>query len=59
MFYDGPVPPKGIFEDFLAIPEIPVNVGTSSFLKFLDNMPASDPLVNRSVVPGPHLYRET
>jgi hypothetical protein len=58
MFYDGPEPPQGIFNDFLAIPEIPITVGSSSFLKFLDLLPASDPLAPRSVVPILHLRRE-
>ncbi|TEB18385.1 hypothetical protein FA13DRAFT_1745934 [Coprinellus micaceus] len=39
LFYDGPSPPPGIFEDFLTIPSIANTIGTQdSLLKFLQNV---------------------
>ncbi|TFK34307.1 FAD-binding domain-containing protein [Crucibulum laeve] len=35
VFYDGPVPPAGIFEDMLAIPSIEKDVSTRNFWAFL------------------------
>jgi len=51
MFYDGPEPPPGIFDDFLAIPDIEIIVGSASFLEFFTLLPSSDPFAGkRSVV---------
>ena len=50
MFYDGPEVPEGIFDDFLAIPEIPITVGSMMFTKLLNLYPASDPFAMRSVL---------
>ena len=46
VFYDGPTPPEGIFDEFLAIPHFTKDVGTRSFLSFLKATP-SDPKPNR------------
>ena len=59
MFYDGPEPPEGIFDDFLAIPEIPITVGSMTFTELLALYPASDPFATRSVVPSLYLREET
>jgi len=59
VFYDGPEPPEGIFDDFLAIPEIPITAGSMTFVELLDILPASDPFATRSVVPNPYLQGET
>ena len=41
LFYDGPTPPDGIFDDFLAIPALAKNVGTRSFLDLVTTSPAN------------------
>ncbi|KAH9953746.1 FAD-binding domain-containing protein [Russula dissimulans] len=43
LFYDGPEPPSGIFDDFLTIGDIPITVAASSFLEFFTLLPSSDP----------------
>ncbi|OCH84154.1 FAD dependent oxidoreductase [Obba rivulosa] len=35
LFYDAPIPPEGIFDDFLAIPAEEQNVGTRSMLSLI------------------------
>ena len=42
LFYDGPNPPPGIFDQFLAIPHFMQDIGTRSFLSLVKSMP-SDP----------------
>ena len=37
LFYDGPRPPPGIFDDLLAIPFIAKNVSTRSFLSLVQS----------------------
>jgi len=37
LFYDGPQPPHGIFDEFLAIPSISSDVKTRSFTSLVDN----------------------
>jgi hypothetical protein len=37
LFYDGPQPPQGIFDKFLAIPSISSDVKTRSFTSLVDN----------------------
>ncbi|EIN13665.1 FAD-binding domain-containing protein [Punctularia strigosozonata HHB-11173 SS5] len=34
LFYDGPTPPPGVFEQFLAIPALSSDISTRSFLSF-------------------------
>ncbi|KAI9450556.1 FAD dependent oxidoreductase [Russula earlei] len=46
-FYDGPEPPAGIFDDFLAIPELQIIVGPTSFLEFFSILPSSDPFAGK------------
>ncbi|KAK0184498.1 hypothetical protein F5146DRAFT_1074818 [Armillaria mellea] len=46
MFYDGPIPPNGIFDDFLAIPALTQDVTTRS--KFSDLINATVPTINAS-----------
>lgn len=41
MFYDGPTPPPGIFDDFLASPAELTNVSTRSLLSLIQSAPAS------------------
>ncbi|KAK0199347.1 FAD-binding domain-containing protein [Desarmillaria ectypa] len=41
MFYDGPTPPDGIFDDFLAIPAVAQDVTTRSFFDFNNSTFAS------------------
>jgi hypothetical protein len=50
MFYDGPEPPPGIFDDILLIPEIPITTDKASFLKLFNIFPSSDPLAGRRSV---------
>jgi len=49
LFYDGPERPPGIFDDFLAIPDLEINVRSSSFLKFFTPLPSSDPFAGKRV----------
>ncbi|GJE93074.1 FAD dependent oxidoreductase [Phanerochaete sordida] len=39
MFYDGPTPPAGIFDDFLAIPAVDSDISTRSFLSLVQSSP--------------------
>ncbi|KAJ7627287.1 FAD dependent oxidoreductase [Roridomyces roridus] len=41
MFYDGPTPPSGIFDDFLAIPALLTDVSTRSFLSLVQAAPSN------------------
>ncbi|KIJ50387.1 hypothetical protein M422DRAFT_777110 [Sphaerobolus stellatus SS14] len=41
LFYDGPTPPAGIFDDFLAIPYLTKDVSTRSFLSLVQASPAN------------------
>ena len=41
MFYDGPTPPSGIFDDFLAIPHFTKDVKTRTFLDLVMTPPAN------------------
>ncbi|KAI0649785.1 FAD-binding domain-containing protein [Trametes meyenii] len=41
MFYDGPTPPAGIFDDYLAIPSFTKDVKTRSFLDLVKAAPAN------------------
>lgn len=50
MFYDGPEPPPGIFDDFLLIPEAPIIKEAASFLEFFTVLPSSDPFAGRRSV---------
>ena len=45
LFYDGPTPPPGTFDQFLAIPHFMQDIGTRSFLSLVKSMP-SDPTAN-------------
>ncbi len=37
MFYDGPTPPDGIFDDFLAIPALTKDIATRSFFDLINS----------------------
>ncbi|EEB96887.1 hypothetical protein MPER_03893, partial [Moniliophthora perniciosa FA553] len=41
LFYDGPNPPAGIFDDFLAIPFLSKDVETRDFLSLVQSSPTS------------------
>ncbi|KAJ7732366.1 FAD-binding domain-containing protein [Mycena maculata] len=41
MFYDGPTPPAGIFDDFLAIPFLTADISTRSFLSLVQAAPSN------------------
>ncbi|KAG6908411.1 hypothetical protein DXG01_004772 [Tephrocybe rancida] len=41
LFYDGPTPPSGIFDDFLAIPYLTKDVSTRDFLSLVKASPAN------------------
>ncbi|ESK91304.1 FAD-bindingdomain-containingprotein [Moniliophthora roreri MCA 2997] len=41
LFYDGPYPPAGIFDDFLAIPFLTKDVETRDFLSLVQSSPAN------------------
>ena len=63
MFYDGPEPPAGIFDDFFDFLEIPIIVTSASFLEFIKVLPSSNPFEGpRSVVSSsplnPNLRKE-
>ncbi|KAF5326342.1 hypothetical protein D9611_000612 [Ephemerocybe angulata] len=42
LFYDGPNPPAGIFDDFLSTPSVQSDVGTRSYLSFYKQSPSND-----------------
>ncbi|KAI0296919.1 hypothetical protein B0F90DRAFT_1876599 [Multifurca ochricompacta] len=42
MFYDGPERPEGIFDDFLALPDIQIDVRSGSFFEFFGVIPPTD-----------------
>ncbi|KAF8156106.1 FAD-binding domain-containing protein [Crassisporium funariophilum] len=41
LFYDGPTPPLGIFDDFLAIPYLTKDISTRSFVSLVQSSPAN------------------
>ncbi|PCH36093.1 FAD-binding domain-containing protein [Wolfiporia cocos MD-104 SS10] len=41
MFYDGPTPPDGIFDEFLAIPAVDQDISTRSFLSLILSAPSN------------------
>ncbi|KAI0794889.1 FAD-binding domain-containing protein [Abortiporus biennis] len=41
IFYNGPTPPAGIFDDFLAIPHFTKDISTRSFLSLVKSSPSS------------------
>ncbi|KAI0700209.1 FAD-binding domain-containing protein [Cytidiella melzeri] len=47
IFYDGPSPPSGIFDDFLAIPALSTNVDTRSFLSLVQVSPSNATATSR------------
>ncbi|KAH9957078.1 FAD-binding domain-containing protein [Russula dissimulans] len=47
LFYDGPEPPPGIFDDFLAIKDIEIIVDSASFLEFFSLIPSSNPFAGK------------
>ncbi|KIP04819.1 hypothetical protein PHLGIDRAFT_75249 [Phlebiopsis gigantea 11061_1 CR5-6] len=49
MFYDGPTPPAGIFDDFLAIPHFTKDVETRSFSSLVLASPANATSMTRTV----------
>ncbi len=52
MFYDGPEPPPGIFDDFFNYLEAPIIVSSASFVEFIKILPSSNPFAGpRSVIP--------
>ncbi|KAF5327189.1 hypothetical protein D9619_004973 [Psilocybe cf. subviscida] len=42
LFYDAPTPPKGIFDDFLAIPATTTDISTRSFLSLVLSSPVTN-----------------
>ncbi|PBK85335.1 FAD dependent oxidoreductase [Armillaria gallica] len=48
MFYDGPTPPDGIFDDFLAIPALTLDIATRPFFDLI-NSTSSGAVVYRSL----------
>ncbi|KAG6337360.1 hypothetical protein ID866_1733 [Astraeus odoratus] len=49
LFYDGPTPPGGVFDTFLAIPFSLRDIGTRSFLSLVQSCPFNDTAGLRSV----------
>ncbi|KAJ7107011.1 FAD-binding domain-containing protein [Mycena epipterygia] len=43
IFYDGPSPPAGIFDEFLALPNLLEDVSTRSFLSLVQSPPSDPP----------------
>ncbi|KAJ3484281.1 hypothetical protein NLI96_g5753 [Meripilus lineatus] len=42
LFYNGPTPPSGIFDDILAIPAFEQNISTQSFPNLIQSIPAQE-----------------
>lgn len=49
MFYDGPNPPAGIFDEFLAIPYLTKDVSTRDFLSLVKSSPANATYGSRGI----------
>ncbi|KAF8069311.1 FAD-binding domain-containing protein [Lyophyllum atratum] len=49
VFYDGPTPPAGIFDDFLAIPHLTQDVSTRDFLSLVKSSPANSTYGSRGI----------
>ncbi|EMD36843.1 hypothetical protein CERSUDRAFT_51643 [Gelatoporia subvermispora B] len=41
LFYDGPTPPDGIFDDFMSIPSFTSDISTRSFLSLVQTSPSN------------------
>ncbi|KDQ56646.1 hypothetical protein JAAARDRAFT_194628 [Jaapia argillacea MUCL 33604] len=41
LFYDGPTPPSGIFDEFLAIPYLTMDVSTRDFISLVQSSPSN------------------
>lgn len=41
VFYNGPTPPPGIFDNFLAIPSVEEDIGTRSYLSLVQSAPSN------------------
>ncbi|KAG6917992.1 hypothetical protein DXG01_017002 [Tephrocybe rancida] len=52
LFYDGPTPPAGIFDDFLVIPYYAKDVSTRDFLSLVKVFPADDTYGYRGIFHG-------
>ncbi|KAG6908539.1 hypothetical protein DXG01_004310 [Tephrocybe rancida] len=52
LFYDGPTPPAGIFDDFLAIPYYAKDVSTRDFLSFVKVFPSAATYGYRGIFHG-------
>ena len=50
LFYDGPEPPEGIFDDILSIPELPITSYSVPFLEFFSLLPSSNPFAGKRSV---------
>ena len=44
LFYDGPTPPEGLFDAFLAPPHFTSDVKTRKFADLVQAIPADNPL---------------
>ncbi|KAK7681862.1 hypothetical protein QCA50_015210 [Cerrena zonata] len=49
LFYDGPTPPAGIFDDFLAIPHFTKDISTRSFTSLVHAAPANATSLTRGI----------
>lgn len=47
LFYDGPIPPPGVFDEILAIPNVTANISTRTFYDFMSTTGNGD------MFPGP------
>jgi hypothetical protein len=52
LLYDGPTPPQGLFDDFLAIPTIQQNVSSRSFYDLVSSLGFGNPTVPTRLVAG-------
>ncbi|KIM37011.1 hypothetical protein M413DRAFT_423817 [Hebeloma cylindrosporum] len=49
LFYDGPNPPRGIFDAFMTIPSLLNDVSTKTFASLIKGFPTDSTLDNRSI----------
>ncbi|KAH7904380.1 FAD-binding domain-containing protein [Hygrophoropsis aurantiaca] len=49
LFYDGPTPPSGIFDDFLDIPYLTKDISTRSFLSLVTSSPSNATAGSRGI----------
>ncbi|KAG6812798.1 hypothetical protein H0H92_000430 [Tricholoma furcatifolium] len=59
LFYDGPTPPEGIFDEFLSIPALTTDVSTRDFLSLVQASPSNATYGQRAIFNSVSLVQYT